>query len=54
MLTPGRYVGAAEVEDEDEPLDQKIERLTAELFALFEESARLEKAVREQLGRVRD
>jgi type I restriction enzyme M protein len=53
-LTPGRYVGAAEVEDDGEPLDAKIERLTGELFAQFDESARLERVVREQLGRVRD
>ncbi len=52
VLTPGRYVGAAEVEDDGEPLNEKIERLTGELFAQFEESARLEKVVREQLGRV--
>ncbi|MBU4337284.1 MAG: N-6 DNA methylase, partial [Actinobacteria bacterium] len=52
-LTPGRYVGAAEVEDDGESLDAKIERLTGELLAAFDESARLEKVVREQLGRVR-
>ena len=49
-LTPGRYVGAAEVEDDGEPIDAKIERLTKELFAQFDESARLEQVVREQLG----
>ena len=52
-LTPGRYVGAAEVEDDGEPLEQKIERLTKELYAQFEESERLAKVVKEQLGRVR-
>lgn len=52
-LTPGRYVGAAEAEDDGEPIDEKIERLTKELFEAFEESARLEAVVREQLGRVR-
>lgn len=53
VLTPGRYVGAAEVEDGDEePIAEKIERLTKELFAHFEESARLEALVREQLGRI--
>ncbi len=51
-LTPGRYVGAAEIEDDGEPLDQKVARLTEELYAQFEESARLETVVREQLGRV--
>lgn len=51
-LTPGRYVGAAEVEEDGEPLDEKIARLTTELYAAFDESARLEAVVREQLGRV--
>jgi len=51
-LTPGRYVGAAEVEDDGEPIDEKIARLKAELLAAFDESARLEKVVREQLERV--
>ncbi len=37
-LTPGRYVGAAEAEDDGEPIDEKIERLTKELFAQFDES----------------
>ena len=51
-LTPGRYVGAPEVEVDGEPLEAKTERLTGELLAQFDESARLEKVVREQLGRL--
>ncbi len=51
-LTPGRYVGAAEAEIDSEPIEQKVERLTKELFEQFDESARLEKVVRQQLGRV--
>ena len=51
-LTPGRYVGAAEMEDDDEPIQDKIERLSKELFEQFEESERLARVVREQLGRV--
>lgn len=51
-LTPGRYVGAAAVEDDGEPIDEKISRLKVDLLAAFDESARLEKAVREQLERV--
>ncbi|MDQ0261194.1 class I SAM-dependent DNA methyltransferase [Sinomonas atrocyanea] len=51
-LTPGRYVGAAEVEDDGEPIEEKIARLKAELFAQFAESERLAALVREQLGRV--
>lgn len=51
-LTPGRYVGAAEVEDDGEPIDEKIARLKTELLVAFDESARLEKVVREQLERL--
>jgi len=49
VLTPGRYVGAAETEDDDEPFDQKLKRLVAELEDQFAESARLEATIREQL-----
>ncbi|WP_432422463.1 class I SAM-dependent DNA methyltransferase [Pseudonocardia tropica] len=51
-LTPGRYVGSAEVADDGEPLEAKIERLSKELLTAFDESARLEKVVREQLERL--
>ena len=51
-LTPGRYIGAPDVEDDGEPIEEKIERLTKELFAAFDESARLEAEVRHQLGRL--
>lgn len=51
-LTPGRYVGAAELEDDGEPTEEKLARLRAELEAQFAESARLADVVREQLGRV--
>ncbi|BCI82036.1 MULTISPECIES: type I restriction-modification system subunit M [Mycobacteriaceae] len=51
-LTPGRYVGAAAVEDDGEPINEKIARLKAELLAAFDESARLETVVRAQLGRI--
>lgn len=53
ILTPGRYVGTAEVDDGDEePIAEKIERLKKELFTHFDESARLEQVVREQLERL--
>jgi type I restriction enzyme M protein len=48
-LTPGRYVGAADAEADGEPVDVKIERLTKELLAQFDESSRLEQVVRERL-----
>lgn len=50
-LTPGRYVGAPEVADDGEPVDEKIARLTNELLAAFDESARVETIVRDQLER---
>ena len=51
-LTPGRYVGMAEVADDGEPIDEKIARLKQELLEHFNESERLAAVVREQLGRV--
>ena len=53
VLTPGRYVGAEELEDDDEPFEEKMKRLTAKLDEQFKESAKLEKAIRanmEELG----
>jgi type I restriction enzyme M protein len=53
ILTPGRYVGTAESDDiDDEPVTEKIDRLTKALFHHFDESARLEKAIRQQLERL--
>lgn len=52
VLTPGRYAGAAEPRTGDEPVADRIERLTKELFAQLEESARLDQVVREELGRL--
>jgi type I restriction enzyme M protein len=49
VLTPGRYVGAAEMEDDDEPFGEKMQRLTATLEKQFAESATLEKAIRQNL-----
>jgi len=49
VLTPGRYVGAAAVEDDGEPFDQKMTRLTATLQEQFLESAKLEAAIRRNL-----
>lgn len=49
VLTPGRYVGAAEVEDDGEPFGEKLARLTATLEEQFAESARLEVEIRGKL-----
>jgi type I restriction enzyme M protein len=50
VLTPGRYVGAEEVEDDDEPFGEKMQRLTATLNEQFAESRKLEKAIRQNLA----
>jgi len=50
VLTPGRYVGAADAEEDSEPFPEKIERLTAQLKSQFEESDRLEKAIKDNLA----
>ena len=49
VLTPGRYVGAEEVEDDGEPFEEKMARLIAELHAQFAESAKLEQAIKANL-----
>lgn len=45
VLTPGRYVGAEEVEDDGEPFEEKMPRLVSALKSQFAESARLEEAI---------
>jgi type I restriction enzyme M protein len=50
VLTPGRFVGVPErANANDEPVAERVERLTKELLACFEESARLEQVVRRQI-----
>jgi len=50
ILTPGRYVGAEAVEDDGEPFDEKMKRLTAELSGQFEKSSGLEEDIRKNLA----
>ena len=45
ILTPGRYVGAAEVEDDGEPFEDKMARLTAELREQTQQSAKLDELI---------
>ena len=52
ILTPGRYVGIEEQEDDGEPFEEKMGRLTTELSDLFKESHRLEDEIREKLGAI--
>ena len=45
VLTPGRYVGSEAAEEDDEPLDEKIARLTREIREGFEQRAKLQERV---------
>jgi type I restriction enzyme M protein len=53
VLTPGRYVGTEMAEEDDEPVADKIIRLTNELFAEFDRGRKLENVVRGHLGALR-
>ena len=45
VLTPGRYVGAEEIEDDGEPFEEKMKRLTETLQKQSAEAARLDQAI---------
>ena len=49
VLTPGRYVGAEDIEDDGEPFEEKMSRLVAELKEQFAESAQLEQTIKANL-----
>lgn len=50
VLTPGRYVGIEEVEDDGIPFEEKMKTLTSELGELFAKSRHLEDEIRKNLG----
>lgn len=50
VLTPGRYVGIEEAEDDGIPFEVKMEDMTAELAELFAKSSHLEEEIRKNLG----
>ena len=50
VLTPGRYVGAEEAAVDDEPIADKIDRLTKELYAEFDRGRELEAEIRQRFG----
>lgn len=53
VLTPGRYVGSEEIEDDHEAFDKKMERLTAELHQQFAKSHELEEKIVKNLENIR-
>jgi len=49
VLTPGRYVGTAEIDEDDELFEDKMQRLTNELKAQMDESTKLDATIRRNL-----
>jgi len=54
VLTPGRYVGTEELEDDGEPFEEKYPRLLAELRECFAEGDRITAEVHRRLREVGD
>ncbi len=52
ILTPGRYVGIEEQEDDGEPFEEKMDRLTSELSEMFKKSHELEDEIKNKLGAI--
>lgn len=50
ILTPGRYVGAEEIEEDGEPFEEKMQRLTVELAGQFKRSRELEEEIGKNLA----
>ena len=49
VLTPGRYVGVEEAEDDGIPFEEKMKNITSELSRQFEESHKLEEEIKKNL-----
>ena len=49
VLTPGRYVGAAEIEDDGIPFEVKMKELSQTLYSQMEQAEELDKAIRQNL-----
>jgi len=49
VLTPGRYVGAAEIEDDGIPFEEKMADLSIMLYEQFAEADQLETTIRKNL-----
>jgi len=52
VLTPGRYVGIPDEEDDGIPFEEKMTKLTKELAEQMKEEKRLDKEIQKQLERV--
>lgn len=52
ILTPGRYVGLVEQEDDGEPFEEKMARLTRDLSIMMQQSYTLDEEIRRRLGAI--
>lgn len=52
VLTPGRYVGAEEIEEDDEAFEEKMQKLTQKLGEQMAKGAELDELIRQRLGGV--
>ena len=52
VITPGRFVGIEEQQDDGEPFEEKMERLTSELYDLFDKSHTLEAEICKKLDAI--
>ena len=52
ILTPGRYVGIEREEDDGEPFEEKMDRLTSELSEMFKESIELQEEIKKSIGAI--
>jgi len=52
VLTPGRYVGIKEAEDDGIPFEQKMKQLTIEIAVQIEEETKLNKEIKKQLSKI--
>lgn len=52
ILTPGRYVGIEDLEEDRDPFDEKMQRLTSDLAEKFDKLRHLEEEIRQRLGAI--
>ena len=52
VLTPGRYVGAADIEDDGIPFETKMTEMSQTLYGQMEESAKLDDVIKENLKKL--
>ena len=52
VLTPGRYVGVTDTEENNIPFEEQMSNITSELSRQFEESHRLEEEIKKNLSAI--